>query len=586
MPLAPISGTTGNDKKIGTAANEIFFGLDGNDDFDGGGGTDTAGFNDVRADFDISTVNGVTQVKHRDNKETTWDGNDKYTNVERLHFSDQTVFLVGNRGPDAGTHSGVVTEDATNNKATGDVAAAEDSEGDTLAVSQASQGTHRGNYGTLVLNADGTYEYTLDNTNATVNGLNTGSTPLVDSFSFTVTDFGFGGRQQDTSGTSALNITINGNNDAPVGKDDTATVLEEGTAEIDVLANDTDVDNATLSIKAGSVSVVNPAHGTAVIKNGKIEFTGAKDFAGEATINYAATDGDKESNAQAKVTVTNVNDAPVNLRDVDTATANEVRENLAAGAYTGIQLKADDVDDAAADVSYFIKTADGLVADDGTFKIGSDNKVLTSKLLDYEGGPKSYTITTVARDKVGALSNEVQHTINVTDDPSDNNRAPEAKGETFSTSQNDPFTSDLTNRVTANDSDPDGDPITVTGFKMLSDLRGAYFNLAADGTLSFKPEGKFNYLGVGQTEDLKFQYAVQDNKGVVSNTVESIMQVVGRNDNPFLANAIPDLTAKEGQVFNYTFPANTFADPDVGDTLTYVASKSDFTPLPSLTKSL
>lgn len=69
--MAAFNGTSGNDKFAGTA---------GVDTFNGGAGTDTSIYGDVFADFTASVVNGVTMVKHRDAKETTWDGNDKLAN--------------------------------------------------------------------------------------------------------------------------------------------------------------------------------------------------------------------------------------------------------------------------------------------------------------------------------------------------------------------------------------------------------------------------------------------------------------------------------------------------------------------------
>ncbi len=53
------------------------------------------------------------------------------------------------------------------------------------------------------------------------------------------------------------------------------------------------------------------------------------------------------------------------------------------------------------------------------------------------------------------------------------------------------------------------------------------------------------------------------------------------NSAPTVANAIPDQRVEPGTAFTYTFPANTFADTDTGDTLTYTATKSDGTALPS-----
>ena len=65
----------------------------------------------------------------------------------------------------------------------------------------------------------------------------------------------------------------------------------------------------------------------------------------------------------------------------------------------------------------------------------------------------------------------------------------------------------------------------------------------------------------------------------ISDTFEIV--VANTNDAPTVANVIADRNATEDSVFNFTFAANTFADVDVGDSLTYSATKSDGTPLPS-----
>ena len=54
----------------------------------------------------------------------------------------------------------------------------------------------------------------------------------------------------------------------------------------------------------------------------------------------------------------------------------------------------------------------------------------------------------------------------------------------------------------------------------------------------------------------------------------------GTNAAPTVVNPIDDQTAMAGTAFNYEFPADTFADTDAGDTLTYTATKSDDTALP------
>jgi Ca2+-binding RTX toxin-like protein len=68
--------------------------------------------------------------------------------------------------------------------------------------------------------------------------------------------------------------------------------------------------------------------------------------------------------------------------------------------------------------------------------------------------------------------------------------------------------------------------------------------------------------------------SVSDEFSVVINNV---------NDAPILANAITDQSSDEDAPFSFTVPSNTFADDDAihGDTITYSASLSDDTALPS-----
>ncbi|MEX1827844.1 VCBS domain-containing protein [Luteibacter sp. CQ10] len=92
-----------------------------------------------------------------------------------------------------------------------------------------------GHYGTLTLNADGSYSYAVDDANATVNGLRNGQT-LTDTYTYTITD-----ADGDTS-TTTLTITLHGHTDGvptivPVdgngGVDGHATVAEAGLVDHD-----------------------------------------------------------------------------------------------------------------------------------------------------------------------------------------------------------------------------------------------------------------------------------------------------------------------------------------------------------------
>ncbi len=48
-----------------------------------------------------------------------------------------------------------------------------------------------------------------------------------------------------------------------------------------------------------------------------------------------------------------------------------------------------------------------------------------------------------------------------------------------------------------------------------------------------------------------------------------VLTVANTNDAPTVANAIADQNATEDAPFSFQFASNTFADVDVGDTLTY-----------------
>ena len=61
----------------------------------------------------------------------------------------------------------------------------------------------------------------------------------------------------------------------------------------------------------------------------------------------------------------------------------------------------------------------------------------------------------------------------------------------------------------------------------------------------------------------------------------SLVPTTTTNAAPTVANPIDDQTATVGTALNFTFPTDTFADTDAGATLTYTATQSDDSVLPS-----
>jgi VCBS repeat-containing protein len=102
-----------------------------------------------------------------------------------------------------------------------------------------------GQHGLLLINSDGSYTYTVDQSDAAVQALRLPTDTLTDTFNYTI---------QDSAGaqdTATLTFTIHGANDSPIAVADTATAIEAGGALNgtpgtnqggNVLTNDIDVD--------------------------------------------------------------------------------------------------------------------------------------------------------------------------------------------------------------------------------------------------------------------------------------------------------------------------------------------------------
>ncbi len=79
-----------------------------------------------------------------------------------------------------------------------------------------------GLYGSVVLNSDGTYTYTIDDNNTLVQALRLSSDHLTEIFTYTIEDST--GLQFD----HAANITLDGANDTPEAANDQSAAVEAG----------------------------------------------------------------------------------------------------------------------------------------------------------------------------------------------------------------------------------------------------------------------------------------------------------------------------------------------------------------------
>ena len=110
-------------------------------------------------------------------------------------------------------------------------------------------------------------------------------------------------------GTKALYTTANlpfkvtTYNYPPVAVNDLSTLPMNSSITIDVLANDTDPENNTLTI----ASVGTPGHGTAVISSGKVIYTPTVGYSGADNFSYTINDGNgNASTANVDITILSI----------------------------------------------------------------------------------------------------------------------------------------------------------------------------------------------------------------------------------------------------------------------------------------
>jgi len=178
-----------------------------------------------------------------------------------------------------------------------------------------------GSYGSLVINADGSYTYTLDNASAAVQSLGEG-VQVEDVYTYTIRD------ADGDESTTTLTITVHGTNDAPNISQVTNHYWEDQPLVGNALQHATDVDDSDdLSVTAFTVNGITYAAGTTAVtvlddagnpignlsfaSSGAYVFTPVKNWNGSVPpISFTITDGTDTASSSMSLTVDPVNDPP------------------------------------------------------------------------------------------------------------------------------------------------------------------------------------------------------------------------------------------------------------------------------------
>jgi hypothetical protein len=346
-------------------------------------------------------------------------------------------------------------------------------------------------------------------------------------------------------------------NQPPVANPDAATTPYQSPITVNVLANDTDPEDAPLTI-----STVSSLTGAKVeIVNGQVKYTPKSRFYGTDYFSYTIKDN-RNLTSSATVTVN------VNPRDNHPPVAVDDSVNTNYQTEKTINVKINDSDpDGDALTIIFNQPLNGAVRFNS-----NKSQVIYTPNSGYSGVD---TFTYQVADIDGVSSNTATVTVTVGPRP---NKAPIAVSDAQTTLENTSQTID----VTANDSDPDRDTVNVFKIQGTNKVSNAYPETTQPNTwitlksgakvkfdgnnqVIYNPDGAFDSMKTGETKIDTFKYFISDGYGKEhSATVTMTIQGVTPNTVPTAANDSPSTNEDAAIVINVK-ANDTDAD---GDTLT------------------
>jgi VCBS repeat-containing protein len=353
----------------------------------------------------------------------------------------------------------------------------------------------QGAFGTLTLNADGSYTYVLDNNNPDVQALREDQT-APDSFSYLASN-------GSTTASATLTITVAGANDDPVAvTDEGFAVAHNGSIVLpaaSLTANDEDVDQGdSLSI----TGITQPGDGTAVLNpDGSVTYAPNAGFAGVDSFTYTVADGHGgTSTATVSVTVAE------NLPPVATSPSAPGLEDAAS---IPIVLSGTDPDGSVISITLISLPSGGVLYTDAVLTQPATIGTYAGDSLTFYFAPLAnangavtfqYELTDSSGDVTPAVATITVQAVN--DNPS------------AVTDESVPVAHDTTTviDVLANDSDIDGDPLTVTDVGTPTNGTAV---INADGTISYTPNPGFSGFD-------SFEYTIADGQGGTATTTVSV----------------------------------------------------------------
>ena len=364
------------------------------------------------------------------------------------------------------------------------------------------------------------------------------------SFTFTVTDDGGA-----VSAPSTVQIVVLSVNDAPVLASETITTANNAPLAGNVLSNDSDVEGSPITVTQFSIqgSVYAPGSVASVAGIGTLQinvdgtylFTPQTGYNGPVpTATYTVSDSSATSNATLNVSVTATNDAPVAMAD---------SAFVAEDSAIVINVLSNDTD-ANGDTLRVVSVAGQPISmgqpaavPGGTVSLNTDGSLTFAPSPNFNGAVNfSYVVSDGVNWSVSSVSIDVGAV----------NDAPVANLDATSTALGTP----VSIAVLANDTDVDGDALTLTAAALADPAQGSVA-LGLNGSLVFTPAAGFS-------GNATITYQVSDPSGATANG--SVTVAVLSNSAP--TGTSSSIAILEDASTHFTSADFGFADGDAGQT--------------------
>jgi VCBS repeat-containing protein len=398
---------------------------------------------------------------------------------------------------------------------------------------------------------------------AFVEGANVVSTPVAVDSGITLSD-------ADNTTLASATVAITGN-------------FQSGEDLLALTSNPASMGNITASYdSATGVLTLSSAGASATLAQWQaalraVTYTNSSETPNTAsrTLSFTVNDGASNSSAATRVvTVAAVNDAPVAVADSLTVAEGGTATTLVGGATS---VLANDTDGEASTLVSVLVTgpAHGSLTlnANGTFSYVHNGSDTTTDSFSYkpndgtaDGNTVSVAITVTAVNDAPTITGLPGSAQAVTAGAAAalaDFAVADADGAAASLTVTLTATNGTINGLTDADTNQAGIQLSGTAAAINAAIASATFTAGAAGAAS---------IGVSVSDGIA---------PAVTGTYHLSAAAAAVNNAPTVANAVPDQTASEGSAFNFQFAANTFADVDVGDTLSYTAQLAGGGALPA-----